>query len=145
MNLRKIIMVVGISAVALLPIIAITLFFTGRGLSLTRKVTEFYVCNGRDDTTGKPTKPIKTFSLTDQESRLFACGLLETDGRPALLTITVREDEGQLVDFSQKDEWEPGYFYYPITFDKNIHQGTYTVYLFSGRILLSQWNFEITK
>ena len=79
--------------------------------------------------------------VTGEPKNLFLCGLLQTDGRPAKLTITVRNSSEELV-YDHDGEYTPGNVYIPFVIPNGI-EDIYTIQIFHGHDELVKTNITI--
>jgi hypothetical protein len=80
--------------------------------------------------------------ITGTVHKLFVCGFLETDGRPARLLVTVRDSTETLV-YDQYGEYAPGNVQFPFMISIG-EKDTYTICISKGHIILAETKITIT-
>jgi len=118
----------------------------GEGWSLFTKVTEFYVCTGYDPGTNFPSERIETI-IAGYPGKIYVCGNVETDGRPAMLHIIVRDNQSNLVQDSPDTNtgFGPGPYFVEINQAINREPGTFRFYLYLGRSLIAEDHLEVIR
>jgi hypothetical protein len=106
------------------------------------RITDFFVCEGPDPTTGLPREPI-TVVPTSMET-IYACGYLETDGK-ASLSFLIDYKGTARGWFALNRRYQTGYVFEEIPKRSWRKPGHYLVEAWWKRVQLAAMEFQVAE